>query len=520
MNIITNISAFVSKKITSWKQKIIVFFKTLPKKIEKNIQDTMSKIGTYILSKPTTLKDYIKLGGTYISKKFILKVIVVMGLIFLGLTNVIIPYLEGRFWAKTVTVNSNQYYEADGKVKVLDMNDNLIYTGSMANGRITGQGKLYAQGKLVYEGGLKEEKYDGEGKLYEEQQLLYEGGFSNNQYNGEGKLYYANQNINYQGAFQAGKYSNGTEYYEDGTKKYEGAYKEGLYEGQGKLYAQTSQTLVYEGMFSKGQYNGAGKQYKDQKLVYEGNFKDGQYSAEGKLYFDNGKLMYQGGFEAGKYNGVGSLYSQLSGRLIYTGMFKDNLYDGTGILYNEQTARVKYDGAFLEGVYNGLGILYNNNQKAMYTGNFYYGQIDYESFCDSHIEDIRKAFGNEKELIMLENSFLTVYDELKVIFEFSNSYENKKPLVNSIKIFGTEKIHNIANNEMLETIKLALSNNIYTEYDFKLNQQELYSFNYANPKLKKGDTIYSIKYIFDSSYIRVFSNNSRGKILYYEIGGI
>jgi hypothetical protein len=40
------------------------------------------------------------------------------------------------------------------------------------------------------------------------------------------------------------------------------------------------------------------------------------------------------------------------------------------------------------------------------------------------------------------------------------------------------------------------------------------------PKLKKGDNVYSIKYIFDSSYIRVFSDKSQGKVLYYEIGGI
>jgi hypothetical protein len=512
MNTITNISAFVSKKIISLNQKTIAFFKALPKKIEKNIQNTfqntISKIGAYILSKPTTLKDYIKLGDTYISKKFILKVIAVMGLAALVIVNGLIPYLEGKFWAKTVTVNSNKYYEAEGKVKVLDMNDNLIYIGSMAKGRITGQGKLYDKGKLIYEGDLKEEKYNGDGKLYndhgllyeggfvnnqyqgqgklyDDDGLLYEGGFVNNQYQGEGKLYYANRNINYQGTFLAGKYSNGAEYYEDAAKKYEGAYKEGLYEGQGKLYAQNSQALIYEGMFSNGQYNGVGKEYKDQKLVYEGNFKNGQYSAEGKLYFDNGKLMYAGGFEAGKYNGTGSLYSQLSSRLLYTGMFKDNLYDGAGILYNEKTARVQYDGAFFEGAYNGLGTLYDNNQKILYTGNFYYGQIDYQSFCDSNIDAIRKAFGNEKELIMLENSFLMVYDDLKVIFEFSNSYQDKKPMVNSIKIFGTEKIHNIANNEMLENIKLALGNNIYTEYEFKLNPQELYSFNYAKTEKRR-----------------------------------
>ena len=495
--------------------------KNITLKISQKIRKIVSGTIGYIFSKPKSIKDYVKLNELYISKRFILRILLIGALVVFGMVEVVIPYMEGRFWTATVVVNSDKFHEFNGKAKVVNEDKTLLYQGTMSEGRITGKGELYEGEKLIYKGDLVDEKYEGEGSLYREDVLLYKGNFQENVYEGEGKLYHPNGKIKYEGQFTAGQFSEGTEYYPDGKVKYYGKLEGGEYTGAGKLYADDGEnTLLYEGNFVRGQYNGEGKLYNGAKLLYTGNFKDNVYDGAGKLYFENGKLRYEGDFALGKYSGEGTLYSSKSYKLLYKGLFNDGVYDVNCMIYDEETGRLIYEGDFLEGVYNGFGKLYSNMGRVIYTGNFYLGNIDYESFCDAQAEMVREAFGTENQLIMLENSFGLYYKDFDLMFELEYSYDETPPYVNKIRFFGDTLVNGVMNGQDIKLIKKRLNEELFTEYNFIVTEEDAEMFGLAGSDIGVGEEVYSIKALFEKSYVRAYSKSADGEIIYYEIGGI
>lgn len=515
------INSTFSVYITKFKAKFLQTQK-LTKKISAEIKKFIHNSMEFILCKPSSIKDYFHIKDIYISKRFVLKIVICIIVVFMFVIKIAYPYLNGRLWSANLVVNTNEYHEFTGNCKVYTKDNKLLYKGDMENGKASGSGKLYDEnGSLVYEGEFSDNKYNGSGELYENGKLLYKGEFTDNKYNGKGQLFFYNGNIKFSGTFLEGFYLDGIEYYESGRKKYSGAYENGQYTGEAVLYANNiDNNIKYSGEFLNGEYNGEGYLYRLGDLLYNGSFVDGKYDGNGKLY--NGlSIVYEGNFRDNKKNGEGRLYTDNGKYLLYNGEFKDDLYDGTGTVYDENTGRVLYSGTFLQGVYQGEGTLYGENGQKLYVGNFYQGNIDYMNYSNADEEQIKEAFGNYDNLVYLDSTYLLVYSKLKVAFEFGYVEMEETPIVERIRFWGKGSINSVTMDMTLSDFReMFKDNEIYTEYEFIASEAEVAVTEYMESDIQLGETLYCIKYNFDNYYIRVYSKDKNGTICYIETGGI
>lgn len=451
----------------------------------------------YTLGKPASLQDYAKMGSMYVSKQFLLKLVLAVCIFIFFITHYAYPFLRGRLWTAEMVVNTNAFYEFSGKARVLQKDGSLLYLGRLEQGSAEGMGEVYQEGKLVYKGLLSQNKYNGTGIFYENEKKIYEGSFLNNAYHGEGTLYDKKGNKKFSGIFEEGKPKEGTAYFENGTMQYQGTYENGLYSGTGTLYASGSDNVVqYQGGFVQNVFEGAGRLYQKGKLVYDGMFRNGLY------------------------DGAGTLYDSKTGNMVYTGNFSNGAYFGEGKLYDKETERLLYTGTFLEGKKNGTGTLYHKSGAKIYTGPFFEDEIDYKQFLDSDLDGIREAFGRETELVMLENRIFTVYADLDVGFVFQFSEDGASPLLEKIQFFGTQKIDGIQNGMTFYLAKTNMEKDAFTEYTFEVLEEEALSFGYTDKKLQQGNLGYTIKYIQEGYYIRLYGEEENGLVYYMEIGGI
>ena len=90
-------------------------------------------------------------------------------------------------------------YEGYNKVKEFYIDDDILaFEGEYLNGKRSGKGKEYYNGKLIFEGEYLNGKRSGKGKEYYEDKLLFEGDFLNGKMH-NGKVYdILNQNIAYE----------------------------------------------------------------------------------------------------------------------------------------------------------------------------------------------------------------------------------------------------------------------------------------------------------------------------------
>ncbi len=550
MNYIFNFfSRSIKSTITLYENNIkakLSKFKNAEKSFRKMIKDALHKVVSFIFGKPTSVKDYFKVSSWYISKRFAAKCIGILIIFIILMIYVVIPYLSGRLWASSLVVNTNEYHEFTGKCRVYKEDGSLLYIGTLENGVITGSGELYENDKLVYKGDFEKNKYEGNGDLYLDGNILYKGEFTNNEYNGKGTLFYANGNEKFEGEFENGIYKKGTEYYESGNKKYVGEFANELYTGEAELYADdevntvmfkgtfgngkyngegnlySGGNLIYEGEFADSKYNGKGKQYINGILLYEGEFADGKYNGEGNLYnIINGKILYQGAFSNSKYEGEGTLYDENTGKLLYKGNFSENLYNEKGTLFNVETGRVIYDGNFVNSLYDGDGVLYSDNGKKLFTGRFFEGNINYMDFLNKDIEYIRTCFGKEDKIETYETSFDIIYNDLKLIFEFDYSQDDgEQPMFSRVKFFGEQKINDIAKGIHVDEINKTFEEKSFTAYSFAAGQSEVGMNSYIDNEITDGMVLYSVKYLFDDYYIRVYALNEKSQVMYFEMGGV
>lgn len=184
--------------------------------------------------KPRHKKDYYAFFGWLISKRLVMAVMIVLGLLS-------IFYLAGMktaYQTQTgVSIIPTYNYDslilrfAKGKVRIRGKSGYLAYEGDVKGGSVNGWGMLYApDGTLVYQGNFEKNMYQGSGiSYYAEGKMAYHGNFEKNEYQGSGKLYR-----------------------ENGSLQYEGEFAQGMMEGQGKLY-DTGNNVLYKGSFSQGE---------------------------------------------------------------------------------------------------------------------------------------------------------------------------------------------------------------------------------------------------------------------------
>lgn len=406
-----------------------------------------------IIDKPDSLKGYLRLGKRYVAKKLAFVTVLLFGLVILSLIWILYLWVQPQPLTKTMVIHSQDMEDYTGKVRLVgDLEaDNVIFVGTLAEGRFNGQGTLYdPEGNLKYEGEFSQGLYQGSGLLYQSGELLYQGGFSGGLYEGNGTLYYPDGNIRYRGSFSQGLYEGvGALFYENGVTFYEGEFFQGKKSGSGKMYKENGE-LLYDGAFSQDRYEGEGTLYDNGQtvcqgcfhlgvlvsgtavyydmmgnLLYQGSISNGLYDGQGKL-FSEGILIYEGGFSEGNYQGSGRKYQVATGKLLYDGMFEQGEYSGEGRLYDEDTGGLLYEGSFYQSLYDGEGKLYDPEC----------GYLIYEgSFRESQYDGQGKSYA--AGMLAYEGEFLLgtyngrgiLYDQTTGAVVFDGVFYNNQPMV-------------------------------------------------------------------------------------------
>lgn len=325
VNILGQISRIVGRQITNISKKAVRLLKVMAK--------PMVALNNYVrqqvkaLTRPPAAKaDYIHIGKSYVSKRFLGACAIALAAGLTLFTTVAFPWMEGRLWTPTILLNSAKMASYTGPARIKNEMGVIIYDGDVAEGRLTGSGTQYdTEGRLVYSGQFLDAGYEGRGSLYEDGVLRYDGDFSKNQFSGQGTEYDKTGAMLYQGGFENGVRSgSGMEYRADThTLSYYGSFVDGQRQGSGVAYEEDGVTVAYRGEFAAGVYEGLGRYYENGVLCYQGQFVQGEFEGVGTLYDGQGRQMYQGEFAQGSRQGAGTVYDSL-GSALFSGTFLDN----------------------------------------------------------------------------------------------------------------------------------------------------------------------------------------------------
>lgn len=436
--------------------------KRLPITIAKKSKDILKDVVTFITKKPSEIGDYVRLGKSYVAKRALLAILLLISGIVLAIIWFVVPFVSKTFFASKLTVNTAEFYNADGQAEVYTANGKLLYTGQMSKGMITGNGTLYDNEKLIYQGAFADNEYEGTGKLYDyEGNLIYSGEFSKSLYNGSGMLYYSNGQLKVNGTFVSGKLDGNAEMYDE-----------------------------------------------DGNLLYNGGFSAGNYSGNGELY-QNGKLKYKGEFVAGEMTGQGTLFDS-KGSKIYTGGFVSGVYSGQGEL-NDFSNNLRILGSFSDGLAEGQAEIYNINGEMIFSGLMSKGEISYYNYISSDKTTVEQSFTAKTTLREIDNFSLEYFSELGVGFVFDS---NDK--VDRIIITGKQVIFGAENGKSVDKYTAPENSSKYNTYSFTPTDSEKKILNYIG--ITAPSTINCTKYITDSVFIKLYYVNET--ISYYEIGTV
>lgn len=182
--------------------------------------------------RPRDEKDYYGVFGWLVSKRLVVALTIVIGLISVYYIVFINPpsiFLQSGTGLKTYDYDSIPLRFTEGEVRILGKSKYIAYEGEVKKGTASGFGTLY--GKVG--------------------NVVYEGNFQNSMYNGKGNLYYPSGQLQYMGDFVDNEFQGtGTLYREGGSIEYTGTFVDNMKEGNGELF-DTSNNKVYQGTFSK-----------------------------------------------------------------------------------------------------------------------------------------------------------------------------------------------------------------------------------------------------------------------------
>jgi len=431
----------------------------------------------------------------------------------------VIPWAEGRLWIPAMEINSDKFHAYTGKARVKTEDGHLLYAGKVQDGRITGEGSLYKPNEtLVYRGDFLEEAYHGSGKKYHDcgELVKYRGEFAQNRYHGEGTLYQDGEML-YEGEFKNGDMHGEGKLYENDEVVYEGEFEENQYHGEGKLY--DGESLIYEGQFQNDLFHGEGDLYHDNSnLKYRGSFAYGEKDGEGKLYHRDGPIIYRGSFSGGHFDGAGEKINPETGRTVYEGQFSQGEYHGFGSLFDDELGRLIYEGEFKEGKYSGEGSLYDRRGRNLYQGHFYQGEIDYYRYVDEFVDVVREDFGDENESHLLDNHFLMEYRQLQTMFALEYQ-EETLPQIDKIIFTGGQELSGASAGMSLEELPDLFGESHETSsYAITAERQKILDrLNLGAPV----DSLYGISFEIDEDiFIRFYSRDAEGQVLYFEMGGV
>ena len=93
----------------------------------------------------------------------------------------------------------------NGKGKLIDNKDKIIFEGNFDNNKKNGNGILIFVNGDKYEGNFREDIREGKGIYFWKDGSKWEGNFINNQMNGNG-FFYGNDGDNYEAIYKEGKF--------------------------------------------------------------------------------------------------------------------------------------------------------------------------------------------------------------------------------------------------------------------------------------------------------------------------
>lgn len=351
---VRTIQAFFTRKLTGlWAR--IRRLTNFSRQATKVAADSLQGAATAI-KKPTKREDFIETKRLFISKSFLVLLVVGLAAAVLLAYFAVWPFLLSHFFTARFSVDDKRVGTWTGRVIVYaDQERTLpLYSGKLADGVLQGQGREYdSQGLISYEGNFIDGVRSGAGKAYRDGVLVYEGGFSDGAYSGRGRSY-EDGFLSYVGEFTAGTPSGeGTSYYPGGGVRYQGSFSDGVWEGSGITRYPTGEQS-YMGTFSAGLREGEGTEYdKTGRVVYRGGFAQDQYSGDGIYYPAEGEKI-TASFENGVTGGAIQWYK--GGALYYEGGADDLTPSGFGTLYGS-TGKALYEGEMAGGTINGAWLL-------------------------------------------------------------------------------------------------------------------------------------------------------------------
>lgn len=465
-------------------------------RVAQFVQQKLQKFLRTLIKTPKSKKDYWKFLGLYVSKKFAIIFLAVVGALGYVFINYAYPWADGRLWTANIRLDSARYPKFSGKARVYDSEGIMIYEGHMENGLAHGEGTQYdMSGTLVYKGNFENGKYKGNGERYSSDGIkIYDGAFDNNEFDGEGKLFNDIGKAIYVGHFTVGQRSGtGTEYDPDtGLKKYYGEFANDVRNGNGVEYDVDGKSIIYEGAF-----------------------KDGMYGGEGKLYSE-GSLLYAGFFESGKYNGIGNLYDLNTSSLQYSGEFKNGVYDGEGKLYDVNTSVMVYEGSFSNGKKQGAGLAYDKLGSKIFGGNFRGDSIDYIAYLGQNPDKITGEFGRESYKTEVDGKLIMTYLGMDASIVFKVDEEKGEYACEKI-VLGTKQEFMGLGSKSSAMERREVMGEPFSSINYSCPDYYKTLFKHLAININKVDSVPCDKYILDSYFIRFYFNDGRTELKCIEI---
>lgn len=464
------------------------------------VQQKIQRFIQAILKPPRSKKDYWRILGIYFSRRFVVIVGVVLGVIGYLFVYQVYPWAEGKLWTANMRLDTPKYSKFNGKARVYNTDGKLVYEGQLEKGAPSGSGTQYdSNGNLVYKGSFASGKYSGEGEFYNSSGvLIYSGAFSNNNYDGEGKLFNDIGKVIYVGNFAVGQRS-----------------------GKGIEYDPSTQIKKYYGDFANDVRNGTGVEYEEDgiSIKYEGAFKDGVYGGgKGKLY-SGGNLLYSGDFLNNLYDGEGTLYDLDTGATQYVGNFKSGMYDGTGKLYDLSTSVAIYEGEFSKGKKQGNGTSFDKLGSKQFNGNFRSDSIDYIGYLGKSPDDVKLEFGQESYRTETDGNLIVTYLNMDASLIFKIDTEKGEYVCDKIMLGIKEKFMGLgAQSSAVE--RRSVMGEPFSSINYSCPKYYSKVFSHLSININNISKVPSDKYIMDNYFIRFYFNDGRTELKCIEIGSI
>ena len=196
--------------------------------------------------------------------------------------------------------------------------------------------------EMLYLGSLKDGKPNGIGILSNECGLIYQGEFREGEINGKGKMFIYNKNNNISQNKKINTYQSKNNI-KNLIKIFEGIFTNGVKNGKFNVYNEKN-SKIFEGEFVDDLKNGKGIEFNNGKIIFEGEYKDDLKNGKG-IEYKNGYKVYEGNFENNYFNGNGTLFYN-DGKIQYQGIIKNGFFWEDGFYYDINGEKTKFINGF------------------------------------------------------------------------------------------------------------------------------------------------------------------------------